>query len=387
MKPICVSALLLLLCHSFLSPAFAQSSPPTFRLRFEYEVVIGKDEDLGLDYLFTNPVSVARGRAGSLLVADRVAMNIREYGPDGRYVRAYGTRGAGPGEFRQIADIFVHLDSSRLFVVDGLNRRVSAFDLREGAFVESWRFDDYYGNPRAAAISSDMFAFIQTPRTSGPSRSTPLPALFIRSLPEVESRKLSTFNPSGFQADDFVRAQLKMNPGSLLALPDGRLYFAPRLYHGQIFAQSAGSQSEQKTVLHGAIGSTTLYQEVGEPSNGHFPDAGDTPKDEGEMRYYRFPCQSLALFEYRPGLVGHVAFCEFRGPKRQTTVEFFDSGGNVRAVGVLDEWTDDLDNNTGVSIGDISFPLIYGVEFANTPIAFVGRVILPPELERLLDAK
>lgn len=56
-------------------------------------------EGLGAEEL-VDPQSVALGAAGGVYVADQKPAVIKQFGPDGGYIRSFGREGSGPGEFQ-----------------------------------------------------------------------------------------------------------------------------------------------------------------------------------------------------------------------------------------------------------------------------------------------
>jgi DNA-binding beta-propeller fold protein YncE len=106
---------------------------------------------------FVGPTACAVAGNGDILVADghwpRPASaqqdgdRIVQLKPDGTFVRAVGTLGAGPGQF--MGPHSLAFDSrGRLFVADRSNNRVQVLDERL-AFVDEWR---HFGRPSGVAI-------------------------------------------------------------------------------------------------------------------------------------------------------------------------------------------------------------------------------------------
>jgi sugar lactone lactonase YvrE len=109
---------------------------------------------------FVGPTACAVAANGDILVADghwpRPASaqqdgdRIVRLKPDGTYVRAVGSLGAGPGQF--MGPHALAFDSrGRLFVADRSNNRVQILD-ESLAFVDEWR---HFGRPSGVAILAD----------------------------------------------------------------------------------------------------------------------------------------------------------------------------------------------------------------------------------------
>jgi len=81
-----------------------------------------------------DPQSIALGADGGVYVADQQPNVIRQYGPDGAFIRKFGREGSGPGEFRVG---FIAMGPGVLVLQDPRESRTSVFDTT-GAFLRSW---------------------------------------------------------------------------------------------------------------------------------------------------------------------------------------------------------------------------------------------------------
>jgi len=89
---------------------------------------------------FNQPSAVAIGRNGDIFVADGHGGNtnarIVKFTKDGKFIKTWGKKGAGPGEFD--APHALAFDSKgRLFVADRGNSRIQIFD-QDGTFIDQW---------------------------------------------------------------------------------------------------------------------------------------------------------------------------------------------------------------------------------------------------------
>ena len=88
------------------------------------------------DVLLLNPGGLAADPSGDIYVADFGVMKMLRFGPDGRYLNAYGSgTGLGPGEFMSMNDLVITNDSI-VHVLDYVGRRVSYFS-KDGSFLKS----------------------------------------------------------------------------------------------------------------------------------------------------------------------------------------------------------------------------------------------------------
>ena len=81
-----------------------------------------------------NPGSVAIDALGRIYVAERDPSVIKQFTPDGHYIRSIGRQGAGPGEFQAP---FIAVAGANLYVQDPSLKRASLFDT-SGAFIRTW---------------------------------------------------------------------------------------------------------------------------------------------------------------------------------------------------------------------------------------------------------
>lgn len=84
------------------------------------------------------PTDMAVTPSGDIFVSDGYGNNrVVHFDRKGRFVRAWGRKGAGPGEFN--LPHAIALDSKgRLYVADRSNARIQVFD-QAGTFLEQWR--------------------------------------------------------------------------------------------------------------------------------------------------------------------------------------------------------------------------------------------------------
>ena len=99
-------------------PVLALSQEPTLQIG-----VMEGDEH----YLFQNVVSVLPLASGELAVSDAGANEVTVYADDGTFLRRWGGRGQGPGEFRMLSRIYPATGDS-LMALDMAGYRFSVFD-------------------------------------------------------------------------------------------------------------------------------------------------------------------------------------------------------------------------------------------------------------------
>jgi DNA-binding beta-propeller fold protein YncE len=103
---------------------------------------------------FNGPCDVAVAANGDIFVADGLGgetnARVVKFSKDGKFLKAWGKKGAGPGEFDTLHRLAMD-SKGRLFVADRGNNRIQIFD-QEGNFIAQWR---QFGRPSGIFISKD----------------------------------------------------------------------------------------------------------------------------------------------------------------------------------------------------------------------------------------
>lgn len=95
--------------------------------------------------------SVTPGPGGTLFVSDGMNGVVHQFQGDGRYIRRFGRKGAGPGEFG-VPFVAGVMHDTLLIVTDNSEGRASVFSLPTGRFVSSTR---HTGFPISMAVRGD----------------------------------------------------------------------------------------------------------------------------------------------------------------------------------------------------------------------------------------
>ena len=108
---------------------------------------------------FNAPSDILVAPDGSIFVADGHGGNtnarIVKFTKDGKYIKEWGKKGSGPGEFD--APHGLAMDSAgRLFVADRSNSRIQMFD-QDGKFLADWR---QFGRPSGVFIDKNDTLYV-----------------------------------------------------------------------------------------------------------------------------------------------------------------------------------------------------------------------------------
>ena len=151
-------------------------------------------EGLGPEEL-VDPQSVAIDARGGIYVADQKPSVIKQFGPDGQYLRSFGREGGGPGEFQMA---FIAAAPGALALHDPRSSRTSVFD-SAGKFLRSWPSSCCYWS--SIMVSRDTIIHVPT---SGPATAMGEPGdtYYLRYRLDgtfVDTMAIHTLRPAGEQ--------------------------------------------------------------------------------------------------------------------------------------------------------------------------------------------
>jgi sugar lactone lactonase YvrE len=105
---------------------------------------------------FGGPCDVAVAENGDIFVADGHANSrVVKFDKNGKFIKAWGQRGAGPGEFN-LPHTLVIDSRGRVLVGDRSNNRIQIFD-QDGAFIDQWT---QFGTPSGMYITPDDTLYV-----------------------------------------------------------------------------------------------------------------------------------------------------------------------------------------------------------------------------------
>ena len=112
--------------------------------------------------MFDRPTGVAIAPNGDIFVADGHYPNkhdtarVVKFSKDGKFIKSWGHKGSGPGEFDEPHDIFIGGSQDRVYVADRRNRRIEVFD-QEGNFIAAWK---QFGQPSSVFVGKDDTIYV-----------------------------------------------------------------------------------------------------------------------------------------------------------------------------------------------------------------------------------
>src|SRR6202011_3360761 len=111
---------------------------------------------------FDRPTGVAIAPNGDIFVSDGHNPNkfgtarIVKFAKDGRFIKAWGHKGAAPGDFDEPHDIFLGGSQNRIYVADRRNQRIQVFD-QAGTFIAAWK---QFGEPSSVFVGKDDTIYV-----------------------------------------------------------------------------------------------------------------------------------------------------------------------------------------------------------------------------------
>lgn len=114
---------------------------------------------------FNRPSAVVTASNGDIYVADGHGgssnARIVKFSKQGKFIKAWGRKGTGPGEFGELHAIAID-SSGRVFVGDRGNNRIQIFD-QDGRFLGEWR---QFGRPSAIYIDANDTLYVADHQSS-----------------------------------------------------------------------------------------------------------------------------------------------------------------------------------------------------------------------------
>ena len=108
---------------------------------------------------FNGPADVVVAPNGDIYVADghaaKATGRVVKFSKDGKFIKAWGKNGTGPGEFNTPHSIAID-SQGRIFVADRVNSRVQIFD-KDGRFLDQWK---QFGRPSAVFVDKNDTIYV-----------------------------------------------------------------------------------------------------------------------------------------------------------------------------------------------------------------------------------
>lgn len=124
---------------------------PTKTVAFKEEFTLSEKDEAGEIRIF-KPSRYAVDAQDRIYVCDDSDLSVKVFDSQGKFLRSFGRKGSGPGEFETIRDMVFSPDG-RLLVTDDWQRRTSFFS-SDGQFLSSFQWKKNYSSVHIVTNSS-----------------------------------------------------------------------------------------------------------------------------------------------------------------------------------------------------------------------------------------
>ena len=153
---------------------------------------------------FDRPTGVAIAPNGDIFVSDGHYPNkhdsarVVKFSKDGKFIKSWGHKGAGPGEFDEPHDIFIGGSQERVYVADRRNRRIDVFD-QDGKFIAAWK---QFGEPSSVFVGNDDTIYVGASFADAKAKKGELRGIIIGN---AKDGSLKAFIPDPSDLDQVIR--------------------------------------------------------------------------------------------------------------------------------------------------------------------------------------
>ncbi|MEM6646948.1 MAG: hypothetical protein AAF730_11925 [Bacteroidota bacterium] len=275
-----------------------QQSPHDYKLLELQEVmVVGAEDEVAAEGLLAFPSNVVADSRGNIYVFDRGGMQMKKYGPYGKFQQAFFSEGEGPGEFKQFGGVTISADD-HIFVLDGRNYRLTQIDTL-GASVAQVKVETFVSSRMHVRDSETLLILNYDPNQVDQAWSTHLIKEFSLEHGRVEGglMEASTVIPE----DDFVLSNSAQARIGSAYFAEESVVFVPLLYTGRLYEQPLDGA---RMTAHGRS------EEEAWPAYTHVEDPSG---DNSTLIIYRagkrvganIPVESRGLFKLDSGGYAH----------------------------------------------------------------------------------
>ena len=177
---------------------------------------------------FDRPTGIAVASNGDVFVSDGHYPNkhdsarVVKFAKDGTFIKAWGQKGAGPGDFNEPHDIFIGGSQERVYVADRKNRRIQVFD-QDGNFLAAW---PQFGTPSSVFVGKDDTIYVGSSFPDPAAKKGELRGIMIGS---VKDGSLKAYIPD---PGDLDKVDVGTSASGIAADDAGTIYAADVGTHG-----------------------------------------------------------------------------------------------------------------------------------------------------------
>jgi hypothetical protein len=276
------------------------------------------------EHFIGSPISLI-AKDDKVFVADAMDMKIKVFALNGDFVREFGGRGRGPGEFQNLTVLWSDRDH-KIYVADYFSLKISIFDSK-GEVLEEQPINSFKMQwPRkieAFGEDKNMVMYSKKPDAK---------EVFHIWSGNFQEEMKSFLLPSGtIGGDELKEMALTFELGNSIVSGDEKLYYAPFFYEGKIYTkdlQENGSWSAHQ----GVETSTDSYEKL-RPNALTKNEAGENINDyrvntAGQSVAFRLYNGSKALFATKNDYIVHFIEIKTTDVLKEQGFEIYDANGN-----------------------------------------------------------
>lgn len=309
-------------------------------VRFQEKLVIGEDDNVPLENLFSGPTFIDTDSQNRIYIAEK--SNVRVFSENGEYLKTIGSQGRGPGEFLDISALAIGVNDE-LIIYDNRNFRLTLFynlgDSLESISPQGWEKMDGRRTVQnnIIPISNDQFAI--TAMEIDPLDQRPLDEMDNR-IVHLVSKDFTTYNQSYIDVFEYLldpeaplqRRASRFSNYLLAQVPNNKLAVAHEMFNGNIYMVDYTQETPEVQELGGNFVGYQMYEELDGSFQSHRNKRYGIVGGSGGT--YQKKLGSLGLFANSNGIMNFVYTIE--GEKGEYFIEFFTKEGEYRGYTNID---------------------------------------------------
>ncbi len=204
----------------------------------ENDLVIGKEQkEKSNGYILGEPVAIRTDKNGNIFIADRASLTVKIFDKKGNYLRSFGGRGRGPGEFLDIR-LMEFTPSGDFLFLDKNNLRYTILS-KDGVYKSSnsIRLDDQFYFKDIEFVEGNMIGLYLSSRSVSEHNEIYNRNIFHVFSGDMKEKHRSFATPHQLGIEDwFGWNTLSIYLGSMEYIKDlNVLLYSPGIYSGALY--------------------------------------------------------------------------------------------------------------------------------------------------------
>lgn len=276
------------------------------------------------EHFIGSPVAII-AKNDKVFIADAMDMKIKVFSLNGDFIREFGGRGRGPGEFQNLTVLWSDKDD-KIYIADYFNLKISIFDGKGELLEEQTVNSSKMQWPRkieAFGEGKNMAMYSKKPDTKE--------VFHVWSGDFQEEIQSFLLPHEAINGDELKELALVFDVGNSIITNDKKIYYAPFFYEGEIFIKTL-EEDASWTAHQGVTINTDSYEKLSlnAPTKN---EAGENIYDyrinkAGQSVAFRLYNGSKALFATNNDYIVHFIEIKAAENLKEQGVEIFDANGN-----------------------------------------------------------